>query len=95
MFFYVKMNKSTQTDDSVLHEKLKVLLEEIKETSTRTYDHLCEMEKNLRHKEGKMMEGFRCIEKSFRLMAGAIVSMSEDLGSATGTLASDPWAFDA
>ena len=67
MFFYVKMNKSTQTEDSVLHEKLKGLLEEIKESSTLTYDHLCEMEKKLRHKEGKMMDGFRCIEKSFRL----------------------------
>jgi hypothetical protein len=90
-----KMNKSTQTDDSLLVDKVKELLEKIKDLGYQLDDQLCEIEKKLRHKEGKMMEGFRCIEKSFRLMAGAIVSMSEDLGSATGTLASDPWAFDA
>ena len=90
-----KMNKSTQTDDSLLVDKVKELLEKIKDLGYQLDDQLCEIEKKLRHKEGKMMEGFRCIEKSFRLMAGAIVSLSEDLGSATGTLSTDPWAFDA
>ena len=83
-----KMNRATQmrtrTEVSLLLEKVKELL-----------DKLMDIERKLLQKDGKMMEGFRCIEKSFRLMAGAIISMSDDLGSATGTLSTDPWAFDA
>ena len=42
-----------------------------------------------RHK--KMMEGFRCIEKSFQTLAGAIISLSEDLSIAMGSIQTDPW----
>ena len=50
-------------------------------------------EKNIkRHK--KMMDGFKCIEQAFHILAGSIVSLGDDLGQATGTIASDPWSFD-
>ena len=53
------------------------------------------LEEEIEKKHKKMMEGFRCIERAFKTLSGAIVGLSEDLGAATGTIASDPWSFDA
>jgi hypothetical protein len=49
------------------------------------------IEENLVKRHKKMMEGFRCVEKSFQTLAGAIISLSEDMSDALGTMATDPW----
>ena len=41
----------------------------------------------------KMMEGFRCIEKAFKLVASVTQTLGEDLSVATGTIQIDPWAI--
>ena len=41
-----------------------------------------------------MMEGFKCIEKAFQIMANSIMALGVDLGEATGTISTDPWSFD-
>ena len=43
----------------------------------------------------KKWAGFKHIETAFHLLSGAIISLGEDLGTACGTIATDPWAFDA
>ena len=48
-----------------------------------------QMEKN----QQKMMEGFRAIEKAFHILAGQIVALGEDLGSACGIISADPFDF--
>ena len=70
------------------------LLEELNDKIQICHEKLNSIDEKITNQHKKMMEGFRLVEKSFKLLAGAIVSLSEDLGSATGTLATDPWAFD-
>ena len=41
----------------------------------------------------KMMTGFRAIDKSFKLSAGAMVAMQEDLCEALGKIESEPFDF--
>ena len=53
------------------------------------------IERKVQAKHEKMMTGFKHIETAFHLLSGAIISLGEDLGQACGTIASDPWAFDA
>ena len=40
-----------------------------------------------------MMEGFRCIEKAFNLVASVTQTLGEDLSVATGTIQIDPWSI--
>ncbi len=63
------------------------LIEELHEKCDRLDEKI---EKN----HAKIMEGFKCIEKSFRLMANSIMALGVDLGEATGTISTDPWSFD-
>lgn len=63
------------------------LIEELHEKCDRLDEKI---EKN----HAKIMEGFKCIEKAFQIMAGAILSLNEDLGGALGTISTDPWLFD-
>ena len=81
--------------DDAEHGLSVFLLEELGEKVSKMNEDVITLVTNLQKKHEKMMEGFRCIEKSFRLLARAMESFSEDLGSATGTLSTDPWAFDA
>ena len=79
---------------SEVHAFSVFLLEELNEKIQKCQDKLDSIEEKVLKQHKKMMEGFRCIEKSFKLLAGAIVSLGDDVGSATGTISTDPWAFD-
>ena len=60
---------------TLFEEKLRVLTQKVTEIRT--------MQK--RNNE-KIMEGFKCIEKAFKLNCSAQMTMSEQLDEATGTL---------
>ena len=70
------------------------LLDELVQKITLMNKKLDHIEQKVQVKHEKMMTGFKNIETAFHLLSGAIISMAEDLGTATGTIATDPWAFD-
>ena len=70
------------------------LLERLFDNIQKMHESLAKIENDLKKKHIKMMEGFRCIERAFKTLSGSIMSLADDLGSATGTIASDPWTFD-
>ena len=65
-------------------EGLYFLLNEIRESVEK-------MEKKNIETFEKIMEGFHCIDKSFKMLSGAIIALSNDLGTATGQISEDPW----
>ena len=65
-------------------EGLYFLLNEIRETVDK-------MERKNTEVFEKTMEGFHCIEKSFKMLTGAIIALSNDIGTATGQISEDPW----
>ena len=69
------------------------LLDELVQKINLLHKKLDSIEQNVQVKHEKMMTGFKNIETAFHLLSGAIISMSEDLGTACGTIATDPWAF--
>ena len=70
------------------------LLEELNEKIQKCQDKLDSIEEKVTKQHKKIMAGFKCIEKSIKLLAGAIVSLGDDVGTATGQISTDPWAFD-
>jgi hypothetical protein len=56
-------------------------------------EEIMEMRKEMTQDRKKMMEGFRCIEKAFHVMANVTQSLGEDLSVATGTIQIDPWSI--
>ena len=52
------------------------------------------LENRIEKNHQKMMEGFRAIEKAFHVLAGQIVALADDLGSACGIIQSDPFNFE-
>ena len=60
---------------TLFEEKLRVLTQKVTEIYT--------MQKR---NQAKIMEGFRCIEKAFKLNCSAQMSMTEALDEATGTI---------
>ena len=70
------------------------LLEKLFDNIQKMHESLAKIENDLKKKHIKMMEGFRCIERAFKTLSGSIMALADDLGSATGTMASDPWTFD-
>ena len=71
------------------------LLEELVQKIQLLHKKLDNIEQKVQVKHEKMMAGFKHIETAFHLLSGAIISLGEDLGTACGTIATDPWAFDA
>ena len=71
----------TQIMDSVLNQvaqfedKLRII-----------HSKLDELARTQKRNQEKIMEGFRCIEKAFKLNCSAQMSMSEALDEATGTI---------
>ena len=49
-------------------------------------DKLRIIHRTLKRNNEKMMEGFRCIEKAFKINCSAQMTMSEALDEATGTI---------
>ena len=70
------------------------LLDELVQKIQLMHKKIDGIEEKVQKKHAKMMEGFKHIESAFHILSGAIISLAEDLGSATGTIATDPWAFD-
>ena len=50
------------------------------------HSKLDELARMLKRNNEKMMEGFRCIEKAFKINCSAQMTMSEALDEATGTI---------
>ena len=71
------------------------LLEQLHEDMCKMNKILKKTQKSVEKKHIKMMEGFRCIEQAFKTLSGAVISLADDLGAATGVIATDPWSFDA
>ena len=67
-------------------KRLKKISEEIMEMRK-------EMTKDREKMMAKMMEGFRCVEKAFNLVASVTQTLGEDLSVATGTIQIDPWSI--
>ena len=71
----------TQIMDSVLNQvaqfedKLRII-----------HSKLDELARTQKRNQEKIMEGFRCIEKAFKLNCSAQMTMSEALDEATGTI---------
>ena len=79
---------------SEVHAFSVFLLEELNDKIQKCQSKLDSIEEKVTKQHKKMMEGFKCIETSFNLLAGAIVSLGDDVGTATGQISTDPWAFD-
>ena len=56
-------------------------------------EEIMEMRKEMTKDRAKMMEGFRCVEKAFNLVASVTQTLGEDLSVATGTIQLDPWSI--
>ena len=71
----------TEIMDSVLNQvaqfedKLRII-----------HSKLDELARTQKRNQEKIMEGFRCIEKAFKLNCSAQMTMSEALDEATGTI---------
>ena len=50
------------------------------------HSKLDELARTLKRNNEKMMDGFRCIEKAFKINCSAQMTMSEALDEATGTI---------
>ncbi len=50
------------------------------------HSKLDELARTLKRNNATMMEGFRCIEKAFKINCSAQMTMSEALDEATGTI---------
>ena len=61
--------------------------EEKEDESESRLEHL------IRTNHEKMMQGFQAIESAFHILAGQIVALTEDLGSACGIISTDPFDF--
>ncbi len=70
------------------------LLEELNDKILKCHEKLEAIDTKVTNHHKKMMEGFKCVENAFKLLSGAIISLSEDLGNATGIISTDPWALD-
>ena len=97
------MEKGIQTEEKEQKSQMEdterqfsvFLLNKLYESVTKMQSNISKMEYNMQRKHKKMMEGFRCIERAFKTLSGSIMGLADDLGSATGQIASDPWSFEA
>ena len=53
------------------------------------HSKLDELARTLKRNNEKMMEGFRCIEKAFKINCGAQMAMSEQIDEMTGSMSVD------
>ena len=96
-------DQTSQTEENEQNDEMEraerafsvFLLEQLHEDLCKMNKILKKTQKSVEKKHIKMMEGFRCVEKAFKTLSGSIVSLSDDLGSAVGNIATDPWRFDA
>jgi hypothetical protein len=58
------------------------------------HEKIDKLDEKIDKNHAKIMEGFKCIEKAFQLMAHSLMALGVDLGEATGTISTDPWSFD-